>query len=226
MPNEYPDLSSFNSCNLRYSGSESCHARLCSRQYNENKSVSALKGSTDEFLMEAYRDGDVPAFDLLYSRYKDMLYRYLFRQCGNGASAEEIFQEAWTGLINNRKNYKVQAKFKTYLFCIAHSKLVDHYRKNAKHEAQAYDDDDPVQSHQVSNLDQPDHQADVRDKLGKLIKLLEELPAPQREVFVMYEEAGMSLSEIAESTQVSRDTAKSRLRYALKRLRSGMERYA
>lgn len=175
--------------------------------------------------MEAWRDGSVGAFDLLFERYQGMLYRYLLRQSGQTAAAEELFQEVWAALIKHRLSYTVKAKFRTYLFHIAHSKLIDHYRQSDKHSVLSYEDDD-LNLQQISEaVEQPEHQADIRTKLERLLVLLAQLPAAQREIFLLHEEAGMGLTEIAEAMNVSRDTVKSRLRYALEKLRKGMRAY-
>lgn len=184
----------------------------------------------DEQLMEAYRDGDAGAFDQLFTRYKDILYRYLVRQSGNAALAEEMFQEVWAGLIKHRARYTVSAKFKTYLFHIAHNKLIDYYRTNARYDSVSYEETEHDVADQFDarseSMNQPDHHADVTHKVARLMQQIEKLPAAQRDVFLLHEESGMSLAEIAEVMAVSRDTAKSRLRYALQRLRRGMERYS
>ena len=88
--------------------------------------------SSDEELMLGYRDGDAGAFDVLYARHKGGLYRYLHRQCRDAAAAEELFQDVWMNLIRARTGYTVQAKFTTYLYRLAHNRLIDHYRKNSQ----------------------------------------------------------------------------------------------
>ena len=80
--------------------------------------------------MLCYRDGDAGAFDALYARHKGGLYRYLLRQCREPAAAEELFQDVWMNLIRARARYTVQAKFTTYLYRLAHNRLIDHYRKH------------------------------------------------------------------------------------------------
>lgn len=175
--------------------------------------------------MEAYRDGDAHAFDLLFDRYKDILYRYLLRQSGNHASTDEIFQDVWTALIKNRQSYIVRAKFRTYLFHIAYTKLIDYYRQAGKHNALSYEEHDIHLELISEDHEQPEQQADTHGKLQKLMSLLDKLPASQRDIFLMHEETGMGLTEIAEVMKISRDTAKSRLRYALEKLRKGMRHY-
>ena len=103
---------------------------------------------SDEELMERYRDGDAGAFDALYGRHKGGVFRYLARQCGNRGTAEELFQEVWMNLIRARAAYTVQAKFTTYLYRLAHNRLVDHYRAHAGSAAVSFDDaDGPVARH-------------------------------------------------------------------------------
>ena len=82
----------------------------------------------DEELMNRYRDGDAHAFEVLYTRHKGPLYRYLLRQCGAAALAEELFQDVWMKLIRARERYEARAKFTTYLYHLAHNRLIDHYR--------------------------------------------------------------------------------------------------
>ena len=83
----------------------------------------------DEELMNRYRDGDAHAFEVLYTRHKGPLYRYLLRQCGAAALAEELFQDVWMKLIRARERYETRAKFTTYLYHLAHNRLIDHYRR-------------------------------------------------------------------------------------------------
>jgi RNA polymerase sigma-70 factor (ECF subfamily) len=180
--------------------------------------------SSDEDLMLGYRDGDAGAFDSLYARHKGGLYRYLLRQCRDAAVAEELFQDVWMNLIRARSGYTVQAKFTTYLYRLAHNRLIDHYRKHVGAAFVSFDDesDDPP-------LELPDERErpaaealDARRQAGRLLELIAALPEAQREAFLLQQEGGMSVEEIARATGVTRETAKSRLRYALAKLRQGM----
>ena len=181
---------------------------------------------TDEVLMIAYRDGDARAFDTLYARYKGSLYRYLLRQCQGAAVAEELFQDIWFNLIRARERYEPRAKFSTYLFSLAHNRLIDHYRKNSRSVPISYDDDpdDAPLVERVSgdHRDDPAWQAEIGEQSRQLQSLIQELPEAQREAFLMREEADLSLEEIAAATGVNAETAKSRLRYAVNKLKQGM----
>lgn len=181
--------------------------------------------TADEELMLRYRDGDAGAFDVLYRRHKGGLYRYLLRQCRDAAVAEELFQDVWMSLIRVRGSYEVTAKFTTYVYRMAHNRLIDHYRKNAHGAVLSYDDeagpqiDEPAAALQS----QPDVNYDIRQQAARLMSLLAGLPEAQREAFILQQEAGMGIGEIAAATGVTRETAKSRLRYAMARLRQGMK---
>ena len=178
---------------------------------------------TDETLMLRYRDGDGDAFARLYTRHKGSLYRYLLRQCGQQALAEELFQDVWLKLIAARNNYTVRARFTTYLYHLAHNRLIDHYRTSSRSLPLSYAEDCPEWTETPAPAElQPEHQDDRRRLAERLVEVLAELPEAQREAWLLKEEAGLSLEEIAQITETGRETVKSRLRYAMVRLRQGL----
>jgi len=185
------------------------------------------EGMSDEALMQAYRDGDAAAFEALYRRWRSRLYRYLLRQCGNAGFADELFQDIWLKVVNARKGYAVAAKFSTWLFRIAHNRLIDHYRAQGRAAIVSYDDDpddaDAVAALPARAQEQPEVLIERKALAQELVKHIEALPAAQRETFLMSEEGELTLEEIAAATGVNRETAKSRLRYALKKLRTGLK---
>ena len=179
---------------------------------------------SDETLMLEYRDGDVAAFEELYRRHKGGLYRFLLRQSRDAAAAAEMFQDVWMNLIRARSGYEPTAKFSTYLYRLAHNRLVDQYRKNA-HAANVPLDEDGLEEPAIARGEEPQAHYERKALAGRLIALIEALPPAQREAFVLQHESGMSVEEIAAATGVNRETAKSRLRYALAKLRSGMSEW-
>lgn len=182
-----------------------------------------INDDADETLMLRYRDGDAEAFARLYARHKGPLYRYLLRQCGPSAIAEELFQDVWLKLITARAGYTVQAKFTTWLYRLAHNRLVDHYRAASRSLPVSYADDCPEWADLPAPAEeQPEHQEDRRRQAERLLELLAELPEAQREAMLLKEEAGLSLDEIAQATGTGRETVKSRLRYGLARLRRSL----
>lgn len=172
----------------------------------------------DSALMLRYRDGDIEAFETLYRRHNDSLYRYLMRLSAHRDTAEDVFQEAWGKIINSRHNYRPTAKFSTFLFRVAHNCFIDHLRKNRRHTVEARIDPDLY----VSPVEEPDQVTERHLARKRLDACLEQIPREQREVFLLYEEAGLTIDEIAGITGVNRETTKSRLRYAVGKLKTAL----
>lgn len=172
-------------------------------------------------LMLAFAHGDASAFDTLYQYFRQPMYLFFLRQCSNQALAEELYQELWMRVIKAKENYEHNARFSTWLYRIAHNLLTDHFRKNypESNEANTDDTDELV----GAESDEPETQAESGETVHRFIQLLEQLPDEQREVFLLKEEAGLSIEEIAQATKTSFETAKSRLRYAVKKLRQSLE---
>jgi RNA polymerase sigma-70 factor, ECF subfamily len=176
----------------------------------------------DEELMLRYAAGDAGAFEVLYQKHKGPVYRYMLKLCRNEAIAEELFQEVWMKLIKARANYVASAKFTTYLYKLAHNLFIDHYRKqNVRIVVDQSVDCDDVEYEQARKND-PENETQINQTMDQLHKLLESLPHEQREVFLLREEAGMSVQEIADTIGINHEAAKSRLRYAIAKLRSGL----
>ena len=183
-------------------------------------------GPSDEELMLRFGGGDAAAFDALYERHRGGVFRYLLRQCSNRAAAEELFQDIWMNLVQARSRYRVEAKFSTYLYTLAHNRLIDHFRRHRSVDLVSLDqeEDDPLELPGAATL-QPERAAESREQAARFLALVAELPPPQREAFLLQEEGGLTLEEIAGVTGSNREAVKSRLRYALAKLREGMKDY-
>ncbi|MGD8566973.1 MAG: sigma-70 family RNA polymerase sigma factor [Gammaproteobacteria bacterium] len=179
---------------------------------------------SDEQLMISYGRGDVAAFETLYHRNKGALYRYFLRQTSQSAIAEEMSHDVWLRIIKSRERYLPEARFTTYLYQIAHNCLVDFYRKQANQ---------PVMNGSEQHLDtvpagddcDPEIQTDNRQARTALLQLLAQLPAEQREVFILKEEAQLSIEDIANVINENPETVKSRLRYATRKLKGGLQEW-
>jgi RNA polymerase sigma-70 factor (ECF subfamily) len=171
---------------------------------------------SDESLMQAWVGGDAAAFEALYLRHKGMLFRYLLRSLKQQAATEELFQETWVRVVAARLRWQPQAKFSTWLLQIAHNLMVDHWRRQRPAEP---DPETALAALDAPEEDRPDAQWSQFEQRRRLQRALEALPDEQREAFLLRAEAGLGIEEIAEATGVGRETAKSRLRYAMARLR-------
>jgi RNA polymerase sigma-70 factor (ECF subfamily) len=178
----------------------------------------------DAKLMLRYRDGDADAFLALYARHKGPLYRYLLRQVRNAGAAADVFQEVWSRLVATRARYEARAKFATYLFHIAHNCTVDFFRRDLRLPRAARSDeaDAPVVEPEVPEYQRPDGIAEFAEQQSALLAALSCLPLEQREAFLLHEETGLSIEEIARVTDVGLETAKSRLRYAIRKLKKAL----
>jgi len=168
---------------------------------------------SDDQLMVSFGRGDRPAFDLLYARYKQPLYGYLYRNCGNEASIDELFQDIWLKVIASSSRYKRRGKFRSWIFTLAHHCIVDFYRKSARQ---------AVKQSAVEELaSNQSTESSVRDSevLLAVQTAIASLPLEQRQAFCLREESGFSVKEIAEIQDISVEAAKSRLRYAYSKLR-------
>lgn len=191
--------------------------------------MTPANDDTDEALMLRYQSGDAGAFDALYARHRSGLFRFIGRQCRTREHAEELFQEVWMNLIQARERYRVEAQFRTYLFTLAHNKLMDYFRRHGRMELTLYEregEDSAIDRLAASRVDEPLVRAESREQSAAILRAIEALPAPQREAFLLHEEGGLGIEDIAAATGSTFEAAKSRLRYAIAKLREGLKEHA
>jgi RNA polymerase sigma-70 factor (ECF subfamily) len=181
----------------------------------------------DGELMLRYARGDLRAFTALYARHRNALYRYLARFTRDREAANDLFQEVWSRVIAHRAQYEPRAKFRTFLFRIAHNCCIDNQRRQAARPQHRGVEpvsagDDWESALPAPECDLPDTRAEQSELLLRYRAALDDLPSEQRDVFLLYEQSGLSLEEVAAITGVGLETAKSRLRYALAKLRQAL----
>lgn len=174
---------------------------------------------SDEKLMLAFARGNTNAFEQLFAQHKGGVYRYFLKLTHSAEDAEDLTQEIWINVLRNREKYLPKSKFTTWLYSIAHNRLIDYYRKNARGVPISYEDDTQVDDYMDATMMDPSQQLESNRQIRDVFAAIDALPEAQREAFLLREEGGMSLDEIAEATLVTRETAKSRLRYAVAKLR-------
>lgn len=177
-----------------------------------------LLDATDEELMRAYAEGDCAAFETLYGRHRGGLFRFVLRQVRDQGIAEELFQDVWHKVINARSRYQPQARFSTWLYTLAHNRLNDHWRAR-RHRPDAPDDAE-ARVLGMSDASTPERELSEFEQRRRLQLAMEDLPPDQREVLLLRLEQELSLEEIASITGTGRETVKSRLRYAMDKLRT------
>ena len=177
---------------------------------------------SDEALMLAWAAGEADAFEPLYARHRAPLFRFLLRQVRVQATAEELFQDVWQRVIAARERYRPGARFATWLYQVASNRLADHWRAASHRPAAA--DDDVARLGREADPGTPDHALSVFEERRRLQRALEALPPDQREAVVLRLEQALSVDEIAAITGVGRETVKSRLRYAMNKLKARLTR--
>jgi len=181
--------------------------------------------ASDEELMLAYARGDAAAFESLYGRHKSALFAFVVRSVKTRGEAEELFQDVWMKAIEARARYQPTAKFTTWLYTIAHHRLIDHWRAKglALVSLDAHDEDDgPAFDPPAGPGAEPHEIAVAVQTRDRLAATLAALPLAQREAFLLHAEGGLTVPEIAQATGTNAEAAKSRLRYAMKKLQEAI----
>jgi RNA polymerase sigma factor (sigma-70 family) len=169
-------------------------------------------------LVKRYLQGDAAAFDQLYSRFRLPVFNYILRHVREHALSEDIFQDVWMRVLRSLASFRPDTNFSGWLYSIAHNRMVDYWRQQSRREEDELPEQFPQADQQSSGIRQF-----IRDCVERLQSLIGMLNAEQRDAFLLQQEAGLSLEQIASVTESSRETVKSRLRYALKNLRQGLE---
>lgn len=183
----------------------------------------------DETLMQAFAAGDARAFETLYDRHALPVWRFVQRSVRDAALADDLVQDVWFSLVRQAPKYEPRARFRTWLFTLAHHRMVDHWRTHKAHASLDAETEDGAALADTLAADSgfgPVRQLQSREQAQALLDALAALPLPQREAFLLQAEGGLSLAEIAQATGVNAETAKSRLRYARERLRHTLEALA
>lgn len=173
---------------------------------------------TDEMLMLDWAAGDLSAFEALYGRHKGPLHRFLRRQLRDPALADELFQDVWQKVLAARGGWRPEAAFSTWLYRIAHNRLADHWRA-ARHRPAAPADAE-LRLEAIPDPETPERTLSDFEQRRRLQRALDELPDEQREVVLLRLEQELTLEQIGEITGAGRETVKSRLRYAMDKLRA------
>ena len=185
----------------------------------------------DNTWMRQFCAGDENAFQRLYTRHEKPLYRYVRRVLGASlqAQADDVFQDVWERMIDARDNWQAREddSFKTWLYTLAHHRAVDVLRKSGREVSadEGWEEEDSVGAWQLwpaPAAEQPEQQAFWRKAGQQLLDCLEGLPALQRAAFLLHHDESLSLDEMTKVLNAEFETVKSRLRYALSRLRACM----
>lgn len=178
---------------------------------------------SDEELMLSFQKGEAVAFDVLLGRHKKPLYNFIYRILHNEQASEEAFQEVFLKVIRNKDDYRESAKFTTWLYTIARNHCIDELRKLKfrNHKPFESETDTEGQMHLSDEYRQNREQLElstVKELEEHLESAIISLSADQREVFLLRHFQNMPFDEIAKISDLSINTVKSRMRYALQHI--------
>jgi len=189
---------------------------------------------TDEVLMMRFQAGDRAAFASLVRKHKTAIYNFILRFVRSGQVAEDLVQDVFVKIVQNAVDFKHESRFSTWAYTIARNICIDHLRKMSFRQHASLDQpgrgapEGPTLLERTS--DAHPRSAVERSVIGqevgqRIARCVEELPAEQREVFLLREIANLPFKDIATITGVPENTVKSRMRYALERLQEALSEY-
>lgn len=198
--------------------------------------MPAVQGdATDEMLMVRYQRGDAQAFAELVRRHSRAVYNFVFRQLREPSLVEDVTQDVFLRVVQNAGEFKHEARFSTWLYSITRNLCVDQLRRLSHRRHASLDAPRPGAGEDAPTLGDgvadphprasAERSAESSEVLASIVRAVESLPDDQREVFLLREVAHLPFREIAEITEVPENTVKSRMRYALDRLRDALSEF-
>jgi RNA polymerase sigma-70 factor (ECF subfamily) len=193
--------------------------------------VDLVRNDSDESLMLLYREGDMRAFEVLVERHRKPVYNFILRFVRNTTQAEDLLQDTFLRVVKSADSYERQAKFTTWLYTIARNLCVDASRRGRHRQVDSLDaligsDNGRTRIEFVPDLGAGVERRAIGSELRAQIQnAIEMLPEEQREIFLLREVADLQFNEIAAVIGCPENTVKSRMRYALEKLREELAEF-
>jgi RNA polymerase sigma-70 factor (ECF subfamily) len=181
----------------------------------------------DALLVKNYVAGDENALTILINRHQSKIYGFIYSKLSDRDISDDIFQDTFIKVIKTLKSnsYNEEGKFLPWVMRISHNLIIDHYRRNKKMPMYRETEEFSIFSIMSDNVPNIESQLITSQVENDLRKLIEELPAEQKEVLVMRMYQDLSFKEISETTGVSINTALGRMRYAIMNLRKVIDKH-
>jgi RNA polymerase sigma-70 factor, ECF subfamily len=189
-----------------------------------------LQERSDEDLLALYATGDADAFGVLLERYRRPMFNFVARNAGDAPRAEDLTQEVFLRAIQRADQFRGESKVSTWLYRIARNLCIDHrrrmqHRRHASLDTPSAGDGPSLAERLPGDARTADRDLVDGDLRARILAALEALPEDQREVFLLRQFENMAFAEIGEVVGASENTVKSRMRYALLRLREALSEY-
>lgn len=181
-------------------------------------------GLTDDALVKAAREGDMPSFEELVARHRDKIYARAYSMVRKEDEAMDLSQEAWIKAWQRLNQFEGESSFTTWITRIAINLCLDHLRRNQRYRVEPLPEaqDDPeswdrllpaVWTNPTEGLERAELRRRIDDAMAKLTEA-------HRTVLVLHEFEGMEYKEIARTVGISIGTVMSRLFYARRKMAS------
>jgi RNA polymerase sigma-70 factor (ECF subfamily) len=183
--------------------------------------------ATEEALLERYLGGDDAAFEQLVEQTGERLFAFIGRFLGDWHEAEDVYQLVWVKVARRAGSFDGRSRFTTWLFQVARNSCLDAVRRRKRRRlvtlAPREEETRPEPFDALAAEEAAPGDTVLDEELGARIReAVRSLPSEQREVFLLKEEADMTFEEIGALLGCGKETAKSRMRYALRRLRNAL----
>ena len=181
----------------------------------------------DALLVKKYIEGDENSLTILINRHQSKIFGFIYSKISDRDISNDIFQDTFIKVIKTlkTKSYNEEGKFLPWVIRIAHNLIIDHFRKNKKMPMFRETEEFSIFSIMSDDTLTIENKIIHEQVEVDLKKLIEELPADQKEVLVMRMYQDMSFKEISEITGVSINTALGRMRYALMNMRKVIDKH-
>ncbi|MCF8408325.1 MAG: sigma-70 family RNA polymerase sigma factor [Crocinitomicaceae bacterium] len=193
--------------------------------------MEAISSLDDRYLVQLYKDGNEAAFKTLLFRHKDKIFRFIRMKVKDVDLSNDIFQDTLIKVVNTIKlgSYNEEGKFLPWVMRIAHNLIIDHFRKKSRvrmiSEASSNSSEYSILTNISCGTKNIEDQITSKELLDQMVVLVDYLPKTQREIVNMRIFHDMSFKEIAETENISINTALGRMRYALINLRKLIDKH-
>ena len=176
--------------------------------------MSINERTSDSKLVEKLQMEDIEAFDQIFKRYSNKLYGFAFKYLKSKEETEELIQDIFLKIWENRKSLKKESSLKAYLFTVAYHKICRLFRRR-----QIYLKFIEESTQVAGQSSDPEEEVDYKSTLKQIDMLIEKLPKRQRAIFIKSRKEGKSTREIAEEMNLAPGTVDNNISAALKFLR-------
>lgn len=168
----------------------------------------------------ALKKSDADAFDKIFQIYGKRLYHFSLGYLKSKQEAEEIVQDVFLKIWNNRKNINPKLSFKAYLFKIAYRQIAEIFRKISRNKAYVHE----ILEESIPFNDELNEKTNYQSLLELVENVVEKLPTRQQEVFTFHKSEGLTVAETAEKLGIAVKTAEHHLTAAMKSIKSALEK--